>query len=120
MDLRSSRKLEELFQLLEKWPVTIDEQMEYHWEPYGVMLEMKDERLLMTSWLLNGQIMDLKPCLARWHPQIFMGVPQRLFSIKQKLMISCLCPTSSEGRDWFQMLKLQQQFLDRVGYGADS
>ncbi|MBE8167440.1 MAG: type III secretion apparatus [Shewanella sp.] len=118
MDLQSSRNLQELFQLLNRWPVSLEEQMEYHWAPYGLMLEIKNQRLLMTSWLLETQVQDLNLWLTRWHPQAFLGVPQRLFLIKQKMMISCLCPSNSEGRNWYQMVLLQQQFLNKVDHGG--
>ncbi|MGB0893417.1 MAG: type III secretion apparatus [Parashewanella sp.] len=118
MDLRSSRNLEELFRLLNHWPVKLDDQMEYHWPPFGLMLEIKDERLLMTSWLLETEIEDLKLWIERCHPQAFLGIPQRLFLIKKKLMISCLSPSESEGRDWYQIVKLQQQFLTKVNRGG--
>ncbi len=118
MDLRITRHLETFFQLLNRWPVKLEEQMEYHWAPYGLMLEVKDERLLMTSWLLENQVRDLKHWVEHWHPRAFMGVPQRLFIIKHKLMISCLCPKKCEGREWYKMIRLHQQFLSKVSRGG--
>lgn len=114
MNLQVARNLEQFFRLLNRWPVNLEERIECHWAPYGIMLESTADRLLMTSWLLEPQATDLKPWISRWHPEAFMGLPQRIFNARNTLMISCLCPSSSQAHDWYHLCLLQQKFLHKV------
>ena len=118
MDLQVMRNLEQFCRLLNHWPVRLEERVECHWPPFGILLESPDNRLLMTSWLLDEEVNQLKPWLSRWHPEAFMGLPQRIFIINNRLMISCLCPFSSQAHDWLHLCQMQQKFLNKVTTGG--
>ncbi|AQS36176.1 hypothetical protein Sps_00987 [Shewanella psychrophila] len=118
MDLQVTRNLEQFFRLLNRWPVHLEDRIECHWTPYGILLESVDDRLLMTSWLLEPKVTQLQPWLSRWHPEAFMGLPQRVFMVKSRLMISCLCPSFSQAHDWYHLCLMQQKFLSKVITGG--
>ncbi|ABN61472.1 hypothetical protein [Shewanella baltica] len=118
MDLQLTRNLEQFFRLVNHWPVKLEARIECHWPPHGVLLECHQGRLLMTTWLLNTPVRDLKPHLSRWHPEAFAGRVQRLFIVKNRLMISCLCPSTHQGHDWYHLYQLQQKFLNRMLIGG--
>lgn len=120
MDLQVTRNLEQFFKLVNHWPVRLADCIECHWPPFGILLESIDDRLIMSSWLLESEVTLLKPLLSRWHPEAFMGIPQRVFIVKRRLMISCQCPSNSQAHDWYHLCKKQQIFLSKVTTGAQS
>lgn len=118
MDLKIKRNLEQFFQLMGEKPAELDEKIECHFPPFGILLELEQGRLLMTSWLLEHKTTDVLPLLSRCHPEVFIGLPQRLYIVKNSLMISCLLPSDSEGMNWYRICKAQRKFLSNVLKGG--
>ncbi|MGL4858759.1 MAG: hypothetical protein ACRC5A_03295 [Enterobacteriaceae bacterium] len=118
MDLQLTRNLEEFFALTGRGPIMVDDKVECHWKPFGLRMEAFDRRLLMTSWLLEMPVYFVDAWLSRWDPEAFKGVPQRIFVVKQRLLISCLCPGNSQALDWYNLYQAQLKFLNKVNRGA--
>lgn len=120
MDLQLTRNLEQFFRLVDRWPIKLQDSIECHWPPYGLLLECRQGRLLMTTWRLDNPTKELKTSLSRWYPEAFSGQIQRLFIVKQRLMISCLCPSRSDAHDWYRLYLMQQKCLHKLLLGDRS
>ena len=111
MDLQVLRNVEQLVSLLRLPHTEVAEILEIHQSPYGLRLEVIDDRLVLTSWLIDINNLDLGKALKRNQPERFKGLPQRLFTIKNQLFISTLCPPKFDARLWFEVCKKQREFL---------
>ncbi|MBU2898906.1 hypothetical protein [Vibrio hepatarius] len=111
MDLQMLRNIEQLVSLFRLPQSEVADILEIHQSPYGLKLEVIGERLMLTSWLLEIDDLQLDYALKRNQPERFKGLPQRLFMIKNKLFISTLCPSQFDARQWFWVCKKQREFL---------
>ncbi|CAM3676706.1 MULTISPECIES: hypothetical protein [Vibrio] len=111
MDLQVLRNVEQLVSLLRLPQTGVADILEIHQSPYGLRLEVIDDRLMLTSWLIDIDNLDLERALKRNQPERFKGLPQRLFTIKRQLYISTFCPHQFDARQWFEVCKKQREFL---------
>jgi len=119
MDLQVLRNVEQLVSLLRLPQTEVAEILEIHQSPYGLRLEVIGERLMLTSWLLEIDGLELDYALKQNQPERFKGLPQRLFIIKNKLFISALCPSQFDARQWFWVCKKQREFLIQLVGGKN-
>lgn len=50
--------------------------------------------------------------LSRWEPASFYGIPQRLFQVRQGLVISCSMPCGTLAELWLQLHRRQIAFME--------
>ena len=112
MELQISRNIERFIDLLKLPQCQIDEVVEFNDKPpFGLRLEIHNERLMLTSWALDEHDVDLKQALKMNFPGRFGGLPQRIFIIKNLMYISTLCPPNYDAHQWFSVCQKQRQFL---------
>lgn len=117
MDLQVLRNIEQLNSLLRLPRIEPKDILEIHQSPYGLRLEVMDDRLMLTSWLIDIRDLDLESALKTNQPERFRGLPQRLFTIKDQLFISTFCPPKFDARQWFEVCKKQREFLMQLAGG---
>lgn len=111
MDLQVLRNIEQFGSLLRLPRIKVEDVLEIHKFPYGLRLEVIDNRLMLTSWLIDIRDLDLKSALKLNQPERFRGLPHRIFTIKDQLFISTYCPPKFDAYQWFEVCKKQREFL---------
>lgn len=118
MKLQLARNLEHFFSLFNHSIVQISTAIECHWPPFGLRIEIIEERFLITSWLLKEGDFDLLSALKLNQPERFWGIPQRVFIIRHRPYVSAWCPRESDGLFLFRLCQRQRQFLSQLPKGA--
>ncbi|MDR5611556.1 MAG: hypothetical protein RAM36_00480 [Arsenophonus sp.] len=118
MKLQLARNLEHFFSLFNHRIVEISTAIECHWPPFGLRIEIIEERFLITSWLLKEGDFDLLSALKLNQPERFLGIPQRVFIIRHRPYVSTWCPKESDGLFLFRLCQRQRQFLSQLPKGA--
>ncbi|EAO8182507.1 type III secretion system apparatus protein [Salmonella enterica] len=81
---------------------------------YETYLNYQNGRVHLCQ-ILQQTFLDedlLFKALTNWKPAGFMGIPQRLFLLRDGLAISCSPPTSSSAELWLRLHHRQIKFLE--------
>jgi hypothetical protein len=114
--LQLSRNIEQFLELLNLSVRPLELPLEFLEGPFGLFLEIRQERLLLTSSYEagNGRAARLLPrLLQHWMPERYQGVVQRLFVLNESVLISCAPPEASQATLWYQLYRLQRQLLEQ-------
>lgn len=109
-----TRNLQMFVRLAELPCESIEPCMEWRIGQRAVFLEVRQQRLLLTTGRLQEyvnttQLLDLQ---RRWHLERFQGIPQRVYLLNAGIMVSCCFHLSSKAELWYQVY-LQQYALLR-------
>lgn len=119
MKLQIARNLEYFFSLFHLNDIQITELINITTNPpCGLRIEVVDDRVILTSWLLEEPDRDLMVALSQNQPEKFYGIPQRIFTMKNTLYISGWCPENFDAYQWFKMQQRQKKFLLQLPRGG--
>lgn len=117
LNLQLSRNLEQFLELLNLSVKPLEFPLEFREGPFGLFLEIQQERLLLTSSYeaAGGRAARLLPRLLQyWMPERCQGVVQRVFMLHESVVISCAPPEASQAALWYQLYRLQRQLLEQA------
>ena len=118
MDLQLSRNIEQFIELLSLPPCRVEEVLVFEHPPFGLRIEAHGERLMLTSWSLTDKGQRTSDAIQLNSPERFFGIPQRVFTISDQLMISALCPRDYDAHQWLRLCQRQRQFLTNLNGGC--
>lgn len=112
MDLQIRRNLEHFFQLSGIVPRGIESQMVFLKLPFTLLLEVRKDRLMLTSGYRDSEVDKMLPILLRrCYPERFFGVVQRPFLLRGEALINCAPPLMSQSDLWFNLYNMQRRAL---------
>lgn len=115
MDLHTTRNLEKFLEMANLIPERIESQLCFREEPFTVFLEIRQDRLLLTS-AYEQESTDaarlLPILLQEWSPERFDGVVQRIFVLHNAVMLSCAPAAASQAELWYRLYLRQRQLLN--------
>ncbi|HCL5250064.1 TPA: type III secretion system apparatus protein [Salmonella enterica] len=81
---------------------------------YETYLNYQNGRIHLGQ-ILRQTFLDedlLFKALTNWKPAVFLGIPQRLFLLRDGLAMSCSPPSASSAELWLRLHHRQMKFLE--------
>ncbi len=116
LDLFIERNIQRFMQLAELEAQPLSAEMQWLDRGFQTFLTFRQGRMHISQCLLDPWCDDtlLLLALQRAHPAWFAGIPQRIFSLRRGMVISCSPMADSVAEQWLWLHRRQRTFMERL------
>ncbi|MCW2481574.1 type III secretion system protein SsaM [Candidatus Symbiopectobacterium sp. NZEC135] len=116
LDLFIERNIQRFIQLADLAEQPPSAEMQWNDRGFQTFLTFRQGRMHISQCLLDPWRDDalLLLALQRAHPAWFAGIPQRVFTLRQGMVISCAPMADSVAEQWLWLHRRQRTFLEKL------